>query len=104
MARETGQSNQGRIITFHEEELKVCDLCGWLNLAANTECFVCGWHGHFETEPKLVRAALELANRRYGKLELHHLTNVRNLATPTVAPFRMRVHQWLSRFRSRFQR
>ena len=67
MARETGQQNQGRTLHFHEDDLKVCDLCGWLNLGTNTECFVCGWHGHFETDSKTVRAALELANRQIGR-------------------------------------
>src|SRR5437868_3229483 len=82
MARETGQPGQGRATAFTETELKICELCGWLNLESNEECFVCGWHGRFEQDPELVRAAVELAVRRYGRLELQHLTDLRTYRQP----------------------
>ena len=40
--------------------LKICDLCGALNLISDQECVVCRWHGHFERRPHVVRMALEL--------------------------------------------
>ena len=77
MSRETGQQNYGRGTSFSEKDLKICDLCGGLNLTTNPECFVCGWHGHFENSPDLVHAAVELAVRKHGRLELQHLTDMR---------------------------
>ncbi len=104
MAREMDQSPQEQTANFQESELKICDLCGWLNLAVNSECFVCGWHGHFEEDPKLVRAAFELNVRRYGKLELHHLTDIRTHRATTTIPIKTRMHLWWKRLRTRFHR
>lgn len=44
--------------------LKICDLCGSLNVSADTECVVCRWHGHFECRPEVVRIALEVEAAR----------------------------------------
>lgn len=96
MARETGQQGTGRTITLRETELKICELCGALNLAANPECFVCGWRGHFERETDVIRAAVELAVRRYGRLELHHLTDLRTYNPEPRGPLH-RVARWLAR-------
>lgn len=48
---------------MHAPRLKICDLCGAPNLMENQECHVCGWRGHFRTDPASVRAALEAARR-----------------------------------------
>lgn len=71
-----GQPGQGRATTFRECDLKICELCGWLNLDSNDECFVCGWHGRFERDSRAVHAALELALREHGRIEIQHLTDV----------------------------
>ncbi len=97
MARETGQPGQGRATAFTETELKICELCGWLNLESNEECFVCGWHGRFEQDPELVRAAVELAVRRYGRLELQHLTDLRTYRQPPPPTFKTRFRAWWRR-------
>lgn len=52
---------------MHNVRLKICDLCGAPNLMENTECHVCGWRGHFSTEPAKVRSVIEVAR----KLQLH---------------------------------
>ena len=44
--------------------LKICDLCGALNVVSEFECVVCRWHGHFERRPEVVRIALELHMQR----------------------------------------
>src|SRR5687767_14847641 len=44
--------------------LKICDLCGALNLVSDTECVVCRWHGHFERRPEVARIALGLHRQR----------------------------------------
>ena len=97
MARETGQPGQGRTETFRETDLKICELCGWLNLTSNAECFVCGWHGRFEQDPEVVRAAVELTVRRYGRLELQHLTDPRHYQKPAPVTASSRFRAWLGR-------
>jgi hypothetical protein len=44
--------------------LKICDLCGALNIVADVECVICRWRGHFERRPEVVRFALELQMQR----------------------------------------
>lgn len=34
--------------------LKVCPLCGTLNVVESEECFVCSWTGTFDTSPALI--------------------------------------------------
>ena len=50
--------------------LKICDLCGALNLVSDVECVVCRWRGHFERRPEVVRIALELNARQNVAPEL----------------------------------
>jgi hypothetical protein len=69
MPRQVGQQGQGHAETVREHELKICDLCGWLNPETNASCSVCGWHGRFERDPLLVRAAIESVLGESGKLE-----------------------------------
>lgn len=40
------------------ENFVVCPLCGALNVIENDECFVCAWHGEFDTDPVLVEQQL----------------------------------------------
>jgi hypothetical protein len=77
MARETGQLGFRRTGTFREDELKICDLCGSLNLASNSDCFICGWTGHFEQNRDIVHTAVEIVVQRHGRLELQYLTDIR---------------------------
>jgi hypothetical protein len=76
MARQTGHQGFRRAGTIQEVELKICDLCGSLNLAADHECFVCGWTGHFECEREIVRAAVEAAMRRHGRIDIQTRSGV----------------------------
>jgi hypothetical protein len=64
--RESGPQEASAISA---SDLKICDLCGALNLALNQECFICRWRGRFEQRAEFVRLAMELAQRQYGKLE-----------------------------------
>ena len=44
--------------------LKVCPVCGTLNIEDVQECFVCWWHGDFDTDPLNVQLRLtELVSR-----------------------------------------
>jgi len=97
--REIGHQESG---PFSENDLKICDLCGALNLEINRECFVCGWHGRFERRPEVVRVAMEIVKRRHGSLELQLLTDVHtHHSTPPLRlgarlrRFFLRLHHWL---------
>ncbi|MEQ1823355.1 MAG: hypothetical protein ABL949_12670 [Fimbriimonadaceae bacterium] len=41
-----------------QKNLKCCPLCDTLNSTSNRECFVCGWHGKFESDPTLLESSL----------------------------------------------
>jgi len=44
--------------------LKRCPLCDSLNAAANSECFVCRWHGQFLQDQKSIEEGLaDLLNK-----------------------------------------
>ena len=42
------------------ENLKLCPLCDSLNAKSNNSCFVCGWRGTFQSDPKKLIANLKL--------------------------------------------
>jgi hypothetical protein len=102
MAKETGQQGFWHTGAIQENDLKICDLCGSLNLESNPECFVCGWHSHFERSHEVVRAAVEMAVRRNGRLELQDLTDVHTYReqAPTLqirfAGWFHRIWSWLT--------
>lgn len=72
-------------------DVKICDLCGGLNLASNKECFLCGWSGHFERKPEVLRHAVELLERRHGRLTPEMLSN------PAPAKEAGRLGRWTVR-------
>ncbi len=81
-----------------EVRLKICDLCGALNLMESTECHVCGWRGHFSTEPAKVRSVIEVTR----KLQLHETAQARSLLSSfhtKVEEIRWSLRSWLSRRR-----
>lgn len=43
---------------FTENDFKVCELCGALNVASTSECVICGWHGRFDYDPESVKRAM----------------------------------------------
>lgn len=90
------QSQPGHQSLIQETELKICDLCGGLNLESNEECFVCGWRGRFLRNSDMVRAAVDLTVRRFGRLELQHVTDTRRLAN--VPRARHLLPGWLRAF------
>ena len=104
MARGTGQPGQGRLIELTPSELKLCELCGWLNLETNTECFVCGWHGTFEHNPEAIRAAVELTVRQHGRLELQHLTDLRTYRQPEPPTLKTKMIRWWRGITCRFHK
>lgn len=73
--------------TFQVTDLKICDLCGTLNLSLNELCFSCSWHGHFDTRPEVVRLAMEMVRGRDGAITLQHITDARTAFPPTITLF-----------------
>lgn len=104
MAREAGQQGPGRAFAFQESDLKICQLCGWLNLESNSECFVCGWHGRFERDPESVHVAVDLVVQRFGRLDLQYLTDLRTYRQPSRQNLPARVACWLRRLWMRMHR
>ena len=102
MARQLGQ--QGPPTVFRTSDLKICELCGWLNLASNPECFVCGWHGRFEHDTEVVQAAVELAVQRLGRLELQYLTDPTKYHEPAPASLGTRIRSWFTSLVERLHR
>ena len=60
--------------TVTADDLKICELCGALNLASNRNCFGCGWHGKFEERREIVRVALDLTLQQFGSLCMGDIT------------------------------
>ena len=84
---------------YQESDLKICDLCGALNLAENGECFICGWHGHFDTRTEIVRIAMDLAKRRSGDMSAGYLTDEDIFALRAGQGFGARFSRLLGRIR-----
>lgn len=70
--RQIGHQEAG---PFQANNLKICELCGALNLAKNKECFVCGWRGKFDRRVEVVQLAMEVMIRRHGRLELQMISS-----------------------------
>lgn len=58
-------------------DVKVCGLCGSLNLRGNRECFVCGWAGAFMGEAASVEAAWRGLEAEAGSVRCEHVSGVR---------------------------
>lgn len=65
-------------------DVKICELCGTLNLRGSAECFTCGWSGAFERESALIDAAWRSMEAEYGPLQREHVSGVH---TPLLRGF-----------------
>ena len=48
--------------------LKRCVLCGAVNALENPDCFVCGWHGRFDSDPIQIEKGVNLLLDRCPEL------------------------------------
>lgn len=72
-----GTTKRGRFgQSIAQTDVKVCGLCGSLNLRSNAECFTCGWHGEFIEEASCVNAAWRSLEAEYGSLQREHVSGV----------------------------
>ncbi len=104
MSRQAGHSGNRGATLIRESDLKLCQLCGWLNLGTNAECFVCGWRGHFEQSSDVIHAAVEMTIRRYGRIELQHITDPRNYHAPAAPTLRNRLLVFWARLHALLRR
>ena len=104
MPRQTSHQGHAAPLAIRETDLKICELCGWINLESNVKCIVCDWHGHFERNPEVIRAAVELAVRRLGRLELHHVTDPLTYRQPETPSPAARFRDWLNGWTARWRR
>ncbi|MBS1722053.1 MAG: hypothetical protein JSS66_03480 [Armatimonadetes bacterium] len=81
---------------FNAGVLKVCPLCGTLNVDEAEECFVCWWHGEFDSNP--VHVEIKVAELVARCPELHGM-----LTGPVSIGDRLRFfwRRAVLRFRSR---
>src|SRR5258706_2928251 len=96
MWRETRHHYEDALL---ETDLKICDLCGSLNLNDNHECFVCGWHGRFETRTDIIRIAMDLMKTKHGELRMDLVTDGPVLHFSPATGLRGRIGQWFARAR-----
>lgn len=57
--------------------VKLCELCGTLNLETNKECWTCAWHGGFSHDPKTIALAWQRLETRYEGVRIEHVTGRR---------------------------
>jgi hypothetical protein len=62
-----------RLISLHA--LKRCTLCGAVNAISNDECFVCRWHGEFDTNPAEIESGVNQLLSRCPELAIAMIDN-----------------------------
>ncbi len=65
----------GQILpTISRKNVKLCDLCGTLNLETNKECWTCRWHGGFSRDEQTIAFAWQRLETRYEQVRIEHVT------------------------------
>ena len=89
------------------QAVKLCELCGTLNLETNKECWTCRWSGSFSRDPRTVALAWQRLETKYEEVRLEHVTARRlrpvgdfGTARPQGGPrsFTRTVAFWWQRF------
>ena len=73
ISRKSLHHKSSRPIT--RETVKLCSLCGTLNLCDNAECWTCSWHGDFSRDEHMVALAWQRLETRYEEVRLEHITS-----------------------------
>ena len=61
------------------KDVKLCELCGTLNLESNKECWTCRWHGGFSRDEKTVALAWQRLETLYEEVRIEHVTARRSV-------------------------
>jgi hypothetical protein len=56
------------------KSVKLCELCGTLNLNANKECWTCRWHGGFGQDETTIALAWQRLENMYEDVRVEHVT------------------------------
>ncbi len=60
--------------TISRNQVKLCDLCGTLNLDTNKECWTCRWHGGFSRDEQTIAFAWQRIETQYEEVRAEHVT------------------------------
>lgn len=82
--------------TLSRNHVKLCDLCGTLNLNANKECWTCRWHGGFSWNEHLIALAWQRLETQYEQVRVEHVTarhtlQIGDFGTSRPASFPQRI-------------
>ena len=100
-------SVQRPISPLSPKTVKLCELCGTLNLGLNKECWTCRWSGSFSRDPKTIALAWQRLETRYEEVRIEHVTGRRarplgdfGAARPASAPRKVALAftAWWQRF------
>lgn len=89
------------------QTVKLCDLCGTLNLETNLECWTCRWYGGFSRDTKTIALAWQRLETLYEEVRLEHVTGRRarpvgdfGSACPASGPVKIThaIAAWWRRF------
>ena len=61
-------------IKVSQTDVKLCELCGTLNLEHNKECWTCRWHGGFSRETQTVSLAWQRLETQFEEVRIEHVT------------------------------
>lgn len=63
-----------------KNNVKICALCGTLNLKTNVECWTCRWHGEFDYDAEVIEMAWQRLVTLYEDVRVEHVTSRKILA------------------------
>ena len=66
--------DQKRSTKITQRNVKLCELCGTLNLEGNQECWTCRWHGDFSRDEQTIALAWQRLETLYEEVRLEHIT------------------------------
>ena len=53
---------------INRKDVKLCELCGTLNLISNKECWTCRWHGGFSGNEQIIALAWQRLETLYEEV------------------------------------
>ena len=68
------QQESRQLAKISQKNVKLCGLCGTLNLASNKECWTCRWHGGFSRNEQTIALAWKRLETLYEEVRVEHVT------------------------------
>jgi len=72
--KDTFMSAQRLPTSISRKTVKLCELCGALNLETNKECWTCRWSGSFSRNPQTISLAWQRLTAQYEEVRIEHVT------------------------------